>query len=267
INVAVQAMIMVDCAARDWHAHTHVMGSYRPTSWAVNESFLGFVERSFPPSLDMDEEAISDALDESNALKAWKLKKRLGIEITPTDNLAHHLLYDPRHNKLYVFHHVAFLKAHLELSADTLGVGCKIKESLKIGTLPPQLLIETLHSLQSIIFPSTDGRSRLLLEQLIRRKLFDSECAEYDGYRRFRGLPEDFTYKYWGDRIVKLNEVMARRVPRNKFSRWLYWQTSDGNALMIALLALLITIVLGVLSLGVACFQTWIAWQAWRSPV
>jgi hypothetical protein len=134
------------------------------------------------------------------------------------------------------------------------------------GTLPPQLLLETLHSFQSIIFPPTDAKSASLLSQLVRKRGFDSDSAQYDGYKRFQDVPDGFLYTYWGDRVARLHDLMGQRVPRSRFERWIQWQTTDSNALIVALLALVITIVLGVLTLALACLQTWIAWQAWKYP-
>jgi hypothetical protein len=45
------------------------------------------------------------------------------------------------------------------------------------------------------------------------------------------------------------------------------WQTSESNAFAVALAALLISIVVGILSLGLGSLQAWIAWKAWTEPV
>ena len=135
------------------------------------------------------------------------------------------------------------------------------------GTLPLQLLVETLHSLQAIMFPPTDSKSAHILEQLIKKKGFDPVLAEYDGYSVFLEPPEGFRYRYWGDRISSLHDQLEQRPPRNKLERWFNWQANDGNALLVALFALLITIVTGVITIIISALQTWVAWQAWKYPI
>ncbi|KAH7119253.1 hypothetical protein EDB81DRAFT_914798, partial [Dactylonectria macrodidyma] len=113
INLAVQSMIMVDCAAKHWHATDFILGGYRPMSWLLTETFLNFVDRSFPVGLDSTTQRVQAAVEDKSSMKAWKLQKRLGVRFRGTNNLAEHLLFDPRSNCLYLFHHAEFLKAHL----------------------------------------------------------------------------------------------------------------------------------------------------------
>lgn len=65
----------------------------------------------------------------------------------------------------------------------------------------------------------------------------------------------------------KLEAALANPPPRNKLERWLQSQTSERNALFIALLALFISIFVGLLAVILAAVQTWIAWMAWKYPV
>ncbi len=74
-------------------------------------------------------------------------------------------------------------------------------------------------------------------------------------------------YRYWGERLAALQAFMRERPPRNGFERWIKWQTSESNAFAMALAALLISVVVGVLGLAVAALQSWIAWKAWAEPV
>lgn len=113
-NLAVQAMLMVDCAPNHWHATDFVLGAHRPVSWLPGETYVGFFERSFPMSRESSTQSVQTAMEDRGALKAWKLQKRLGVNFRATNNLSEHLLFDPRSNCLYLFHHAEFLKAHLE---------------------------------------------------------------------------------------------------------------------------------------------------------
>ncbi|GKT86594.1 uncharacterised protein [Colletotrichum tofieldiae] len=136
------------------------------------------------------------------------------------------------------------------------------------GHLAPQLLVETLHSLQSVLFPSIDQKSAEVLDNLTSKRVggFDRECAEYEGYNIFQDHPEGFKYVYWGERLALLHEMVMSRPPRNKLERWLHRQSNEGNALFIALVALLISILVGIISIGLAAVQIWIAWMAWKHP-
>jgi hypothetical protein len=148
-----------------------------------------------------------------------------------------------------------------------LSTGLKLLTGRFSGMVPPQLLAETLHSLQAILFPIMDDKSADILVQLIRKMGFDDDCNQYDGYMRFKEPPQDFTYHYWGERLARLEELIMRREARNKVERWLRWHTTDVNALVIALLALAISIMVGLVGIVVTSIQAWIAWQAWKHPV
>lgn len=135
--------------------------------------------------------------------------------------------------------------------------------------MPPRLLFETLHSLQSILFPSLDPKAHKIMRRLVKETGFDPECEIYSGYKH-RGIPEadeDRQYQYWGDRLVVLYDLLAERPPTNKWEKWLRWQSSDANALGIAILALFISILVGLISIGLSAVQIWIAYMAWKQPV
>ena len=125
IGMAIQAMFMVDPAAKEWHSADFTLGRYRPSSWLPDESLVEFVERLFPVSLAGQQDAARVAV-QHRALRARRLQKLLGARFRPTNSLAEHLLFDEQRNCLYLFHHVAFLKAHLsryEGKPDPLSIG------------------------------------------------------------------------------------------------------------------------------------------------
>lgn len=133
INLAVQSMIMVDCSAKHHHAADFSLGGYRPVSWHTDETFFDFVNRSFPSGHDRSTERLRDALRSQSSMKAWKLQKRLGMSFRGTDNLTEHLLFEPRDNCLYLFHHAGFLKAHLDrFQQDARALDRSLMESLKL---------------------------------------------------------------------------------------------------------------------------------------
>ncbi|KAH7111490.1 hypothetical protein B0J13DRAFT_272385 [Dactylonectria estremocensis] len=256
ILVAVRAMLMLDCAVSGGHWE----------SWQPSERLVDFVSKCFPKNLRQSDQVVQ-AMAHQKSMKAWKLKARLGISFKGTDNLARHLLLDSEGPTIYLFHHTAFLKAQLDrLQKENFGKEDDVSTCLQSGCLPPRLLAETLHSLQAILFHFDDRRSSSILERLINRGGFDEDCAQPEGYKMFDDA-DKFEYLYWGERLATLHEFILNRPPRNKFERWIKWQTSDSNAFAIALAALIISIVVGVLTLGLAGFQAWIAWKAWKEPV
>ena len=132
------------------------------------------------------------------------------------------------------------------------------------GTLPPQLLLETVYSLQSILFPSYDPNSSDELDRLLRKQGFDPDLRLYEALARKD--PDDFQYVYWGDRLSKLYDAVKNPPPRHRLGRWLELHATDRNALYVAIIALVFTAVFGFMSVAIAALQTWISWQAWKHP-
>lgn len=113
ISISIHASFMVDCGAKERHAADFSLGTYRPSSWLPEQKFTAFMESCLPQGLDTDSLRFDAVLRNKNAIRAWKLKKKLGITFRKTNDIAQHLVFDPRNNVLYIFHHAAFLKAHL----------------------------------------------------------------------------------------------------------------------------------------------------------
>jgi hypothetical protein len=129
--------------------------------------------------------------------------------------------------------------------------------------------VETLHSLQTVLFPSVDERSRRILQDLIKKGRFDEDCARYEGYKLFHDTPEHFRYLYWGERMAALHDKLTatpQNRPRNRLERWLERHSSERNALIVALFALLITLITGIISVILGAVQVWITYQAWKYP-
>ncbi|PHH93005.1 hypothetical protein CDD83_2494 [Cordyceps sp. RAO-2017] len=264
-HVAIRAAFMVDSAVSEGHGPGFAIGKHQQVSWQLSEPLTDFMNRCFPAYGYIERSA--EAFAEQKSIKAWKLKSRLGISFRGTDNLAQHLLLDERNAVLYLFHHSSFLKAQL---VRLLKEGVD-KEADMSACLPRFVTndesTETLHSLQSILFHWNDRRSTAILDQLIESKGFDEDCAEAEGYFTLDDSIDQHGYVYWGERLATLHGLMKDRPPRNAFERWIKWQTSESNALLVAVLALVISIFVGILSLGLAALQTWIAWKAWKEPV
>jgi len=116
MNMAVQAMFMIDANLNNSHSAKYTnIEKYRYPSWAPSECFVDFVNRCFPQVSTERRSKVEMVLEDKKSLKAWKLEGRLGIVFRGTDNLADHLLFTPDNRVLYLFHHAAYLKAHLDL--------------------------------------------------------------------------------------------------------------------------------------------------------
>lgn len=111
LDITVQAMFMTDSVATRGHSSDFRLGGIRPKCWASTESLVQFLESSFPQAANSS--GLSTVLKNQDSLRSWKLAKKLKVKFKGTNNLADHLLYDSRYNTLYLFHHVAWLNAHL----------------------------------------------------------------------------------------------------------------------------------------------------------
>ncbi|KAK6599167.1 uncharacterized protein H4I96_08371 [Botrytis cinerea] len=176
INVAVQITLMIDCSDKERHYEGYKVGDFRPVSWDSSEP--------------------SDGIEREECLEMLEVKEERTYKVLPDRQLSRAPPLRPQDNVVRLFRQTAFLKAHLRLSASQ-PIELGIAESLKLGTLPPQLLLETLHSLQSILFPPADEKSSRFLENIIQdaEPNFDPDCLLYEGYNRT--VPENFEYHYW----------------------------------------------------------------------
>ncbi|ORY13217.1 hypothetical protein BCR34DRAFT_276898 [Clohesyomyces aquaticus] len=264
LDVAIQAIFMID--AFNTRPTRNRPTNIRPRYWASTVSFLDFIESQFPEPVDPTKGEI--AIEDLDALRAWKLEKKLGVSFAATDNLSDHLLYDRRYHTIYLFHHVGFLIAHLSARAKSLPFESSFRPCLEIGTLPPRLLLETLQSLQNILFPSIDPKAHKLMAHLVKKAGFDSECEQYSGvtHKDLQYQTSEIGYKYWGERLDVIHTLFSERPATTSWEKWLRWHGSEANALGIAILALLISIAVGIVSIGLSAIQIWIAWMAWKHP-
>jgi hypothetical protein len=114
------------------------------------------------------------------------------------------------------------------------------------GTLPPQLLLEVLDSIQYLLFPN-DGRSFKSLEKFTDKYGFDPKATYFE--RHIRTLPDEFEYKYLGERLATLLRIVDHPPPANSIVAWFERHTSERNALTVAILGLFLTALLGFLSM------------------
>lgn len=104
--------LMIDCDSRSNFSVNFKRQTDEafPTRWRDTDTFVDFFHSAF----STNETSPLRTSDIGNHLKAWKLRKRCSIRITPTNDLAQHLVYNKGSRSLSVFHQVAYLKAHLQ---------------------------------------------------------------------------------------------------------------------------------------------------------
>lgn len=279
-KATVQLAFMIDPSSRDGFSMAYRIENEDafPVKWLPNETFIQFFNTAFPTEpLDFWHSSLR-----KRSLKAWKLKRRLGIQLRPTNDLAEHLVYNPRMKTLAVFHQVEYLKAQvrhtahrsLEESIETSFAKSDIPvRNMKLvanylmcsGTLPPQLLVETLYSIYYILIPlATDKRSAKFAKKLTRPNndpdacnssdsAFDPNLVVYDSL--VRSLPADFKFVYWTKRLRNLQAVVDHPPPSNKVVSWFERHTSERNALTVAMIGLFLTALFGLLSVLVGIAQ------------
>ncbi|KAF5588577.1 uncharacterized protein FSUBG_11434 [Fusarium subglutinans] len=117
----VKVAFMVGCSSKDFYSEGLRSEGLSRVKWEENQGILDFMKQAFASGVAQttaQQENDVEALQEKKALKAWKLVRRYGIKIRPTNNLLDHLLYDPREKVLKVFHQTAFLRTSLKQTKD-----------------------------------------------------------------------------------------------------------------------------------------------------
>ncbi|CAE7010243.1 hypothetical protein PTNB73_00482 [Pyrenophora teres f. teres] len=234
----------------EYNFPAHHVRDFVPQSWGQHQPFDEFVKGYFPP-LDQSPEVRKEArsaLEQRRRLTARRLEERHKVRLRTTDNLAEHLVFDKDRRVLYIFRHIGFLKAHLErpIRRDH-GVDIGFADSLRKGTLPPQLLLEIMNSIQYLLFPLED-RSFELARKFIDKYDFDPELGNFQAYTH--GVSGNFEYKYLAGRVATLLEVANSPMPAtSRFTVWVEENTSERNALTVAILGLFLSVLLGFLGL------------------
>ncbi|KAK2033893.1 hypothetical protein LX32DRAFT_689741 [Colletotrichum zoysiae] len=267
-KLIVSIAFMIDCSPGDYFAVGLERNDFIRDKWDGDVRFAAYVQEAFTQqrrATKDDEEKVIETMIQKKSLKAWKLAKRYDITIRPTNNLLDHLAYDTSTKTLSVFHQLFFLRAHLAITKDqSLELG--FEESLSLGTLPPRLLLETLLTVHTVLFPiiyTEDDKSYSLLQKMIRKHSFDQEAKLIDFVRT---LPPDMVFEYWGSRLAKLHDAIKRPPPTNPVVSWLERHTSERNALMVAIVGLFLAALFGFLSFVVGLLQLILAWVVWKHP-
>jgi hypothetical protein len=140
------------------------------------------------------------------------------------------------------------------------------------GVLPRALTLETLDSLQKVLFPITgtltEKKSKALLLSLTSTSTcnFDKDILRYDSSSIRSTAEDDVPYHHFGTRLGDLYEEMMNPTPRG-FEKWLERNSGARSVMMATLAGVFLAILLGILSLGLGAFQAWVGYQAWQHPI
>jgi hypothetical protein len=135
------------------------------------------------------------------------------------------------------------------------------------GALPRQLVLEVLDSIQGVFFPLSKPGSKRLLQSLVQSCSLDPDVVnfEFSSIREFG--EENIAYIFLADRLSDLyNEVRNPR-PRGWLERQMERKSGARYMMMATLIGVTFAVLLGMASLAVSSYQTWIAYQAWQHPV
>jgi hypothetical protein len=137
---------------------------------------------------------------------------------------------------------------------------------LSSGLIPRQLALETLDSLQDILFP-LDHEPRKLLRSLVSKNHFDPDCPHFGPTDYRRDSEKEIAYRYWGSRLIDLYDEIENPKPRGLLQEMLEMKSRPRHVMMATIAGVIIAIVLGVLGLAVGIFQAWVSYQQWKYPV
>jgi hypothetical protein len=269
LNLVVKITLMINCGVYDQSAGLLEAGTVA-RSWQDNTKFSQFFTESFPTT---DIPALNDPHSSSiaavkSALLARKLKKHAGISFQPTDDICHHLRLNQQSGVLQIFHNTSFLKEHLRITRDSVRT-LSVADSLKQGALPRQLVLEILDSIQKILFPLSDPKSRAILQSLTtsRATNFDPDCLRFESSAIRRQDERNISYFYFGSRLMALYDELENPTPRSWMEKWLERRSAPRYVMMATLLGVIFAVLLGLAGLAVASYQTWITYQQWKHPI
>ncbi|KAI8716660.1 hypothetical protein NCS52_00960200 [Fusarium sp. LHS14.1] len=254
-------MSMVKCSADNQPSGILELGT-QPIRWHSDSSLADFMAKAFPQGDKGNLHVRDDSgkiRDLRSTVTARRLKKVACLRFEGTDDLRNHLKMDVKEGVVEVFHCTSVLKEYLTAHPDAQGV-------IPAGNIPRQVVLEVLDSLQNVLFPF-DSASEQILHDLVSKGSFDPDCLQYDA-AVYRGEAEgDFSYRYFGNRLVDLFEELEDPSPRGILETWFQRKSGARHVMMATLIGVIIAIILGILGLVLGIFQVWVAYEAWKHPV
>jgi hypothetical protein len=78
---------------------------------------------------------------------------------------------------------------------------------------------------------------------------------------------ENIPYVFLANRLSELYNELQNPRPRGWLERHMERKSGARYMIMATLIGVLFAVLLGIVSLAVSSYQTWIAYQAWQHPV
>ncbi|GKU00105.1 hypothetical protein FLAG1_06048 [Fusarium langsethiae] len=267
VALGVKTMLMLDPSALHHSSDRLEKGTFR-VHWKEDVPLSKYIQDSFPVGnhIILSHNTSELFADAKRQLRAVNLKRRLKITIRATSDIRNHLLFDRRNSVLEVYHYTSFLKEQLRVTRD-LGDCSSPSSSLKKGVLPRQLVLEVLDSLQGTLFPLSDPKSKKIARLLVKKCSFNPDILNFEVSSVRRIGEESVPYVYLADRLANLYDELQTPQSRSWLQRFTQRKSSTRHMMMATLAGVVFAIVLGMASLALISYQTWIAYQAWKHPV
>ncbi|KAJ4387900.1 hypothetical protein N0V93_008503 [Gnomoniopsis smithogilvyi] len=264
-NLATRIITMVNCAGENQPADLLDDGS-EPLEWRNSDSLQQFLASAFPlrdhPTLN--EKGQRDEIGLKSQLKATNLRDVAGLTFRGTDNLKDHLRLTQDTGVVELYHHTSILKEHLGLGSPnehpTTSMMCAN------NAIPRLLALETLDSLQKILFP-VDQKSRRMLRSLVSKEQLDPDCLRFEAVISRTDEENDIKYQYWASRLMDLYDEVENPKARGFLEQWMERKSGARYVMMATLAGVVVAVVLGFLGLVVGIFQAWVGYQQWRHPI
>ena len=135
------------------------------------------------------------------------------------------------------------------------------------GALPRQLALECLDSVQKILFPLTDRKSRSLLLSLTSTSSFDPDCLRFDSASIRNNDEKDIAYLYFGEHLAELYDELENPTPRGSLEKWLERRSGARYVMLATMIGVIFAVILGMAGLAVGGYQAWVSYQQWQHPV
>lgn len=113
----------------------------------------------------------------------------------------------------------------------------------------------------------SEPKSKRLLRSLTEQYSLDPDIQHLEVSAIRKTGEESIEYVFLADRLAALHNELQTPRPRGWLGRRLERKSGARYMLMATLCGVAFAVLLGMASLAVTCYQTWIAYQAWQHPV
>ncbi|KAK3984982.1 hypothetical protein QBC44DRAFT_374615 [Cladorrhinum sp. PSN332] len=238
---------------------------------STTESWMDSFRASKHPALEYDS---VQGRKIKAGLSVDKLVGVGGLRIKAADELQNHLKLDQERGEFLVFGWTVVLKEGLLATlAREKGRECtpredRLEENVMMRRdgecIPRALALETLHTI-AILFPPSNPAAQKILRSLVDRQILPDPDITRFGTSSYEASPAErdraLQFPIWGSRLLDLYDEVENPRPRGRMESWLERRSKSRHVMMATIAGVGAAVVLGVLGLGVAIFQTWISWQ------